>query len=439
MVSLKQAGSGLSNNQLKEVLSVFKQAGVKVPSMNSYYEERRLLCDDIFECVCLELDHSKEKYVLDLSDTWVVRVSDIDRLLAKIYNSSGDVETGRLNFKLGLDYGRGFTKLLLSLQNESSVYYLVYLWVAQVPENSTNFATIFCDSPIAKLTSNYNVSMTVDLKAALLCGGIMQGRYPCIWCTWDKRQGLSEATSTPRSSVQHSKMYSKLMDTYGGDAKQHAIDCCGVESAVAFPTVLVDYMQMFNPPKLHLLLGIAQRLYDFVTSTMTEDELLRHNELLHLSSIRRSSYHGGAFEGNASRTLLKKCDSLGFPPNHSGLTALRRFNAVVESCFGLTTLGDFRLVIAEFEESWKMTGLPCTPKVHAVCRHVPDFLDDFAETGSGLGAFSEQGFESAHRRFGQLWSRSYEVSVQSESYPTSLFHAVCDVNFVNHCCRIEKV
>ena len=73
------------------------------------------------------------------------------------------------------------------------------------------------DEQIKRLIENYNISFTVDLKAASYCGGLMLGRHPCIWCTWDKRSGLSRIEWKPQSSSHHLEMLTKLCEQYQGD------------------------------------------------------------------------------------------------------------------------------------------------------------------------------------------------------------------------------
>ena len=99
-------------------------------------QRKKYHVDEIFECVRINLDFSKEKYTSDFRDTWVVRCSNIDVLLEKVYNISGEVSSHDLHFKIGLNYGQSFTKLVLCLQQENSVNDLVYLWVGSAPENN---------------------------------------------------------------------------------------------------------------------------------------------------------------------------------------------------------------------------------------------------------------------------------------------------------------
>ena len=130
----------MSNKQLKAITQAVRIVGITCPSMSMYYYERHIICDEIFECVRINLDFSKEKYTSDFRDTCVVRCSNI--LLEKFYNISGQVSVHDLHFKIGLDYGQSFTKLVLCLQQENSVNDLFYLWVGSAPENNHNFSVI---------------------------------------------------------------------------------------------------------------------------------------------------------------------------------------------------------------------------------------------------------------------------------------------------------
>lgn len=430
IAQLKSTGSSMSNKQLKAITQVIRRVGVPCPSMDMYYNERHLMCDDIFECIQLNLNYSKEKYSSEYKNSWAVRCCNVDALIEKVYNINGKTSVHDLHFKLGLDYGRGFTKLVLCLQHENSVNDLVYLWVGSAPENNHNFSVILNDDEITRLIEGYNVSFTFDLKAAALCLGIMSGQHPCIWCTWDKRTGLNKVDWHPRSSAHHDKMFRKLCEEYNGDSKNHAKDCDGIEDAEAFNAWLTDYMQVFNLPELHLLLGIGQKLYDNITATMTEDEKLAHESLLKKHNIIRSTYHGGAFEGNAMRKITTNVTELGFPVNNSSYIALKRFADVVTSAFGKKIIGDLELAVYQFEEAFIQSGLSCSTKVHIVCRHLVPFID-YLPKGMGLGAVSEQATESAHSRFRNVWERSYKCNEASDRYPESLLNAVREVNFVN--------
>ena len=231
-------------------------------------------------------------------------------------------------------------------------------------------------------------------------------------------------------------MFQKLCDEYDGNSKDHSIDCDGIEDPEAFNIWLADYMQMFNLPELHLL-GIGQKLYDAITVAMSEDEIVAHENLLKKHNIRRSTYHGGAFEGNAMKKITRNATKLGFPLNNSFYIALKRFADVVNCCFGQDVIGDVETIVYQFEEAYILTGLSCSPKVHALCRHLVPFIREYLPKGKELGTVSEQVTESAHSRFKHIWEKSYKCNEESEKYPESLIHAVTDVNFTNFI-RTEK-
>ena len=129
--------------------------------MSMYYNERHIMCDEISECIRMNLDFNKEKYISDFRDTWVVRCRNIDVLLDDVYNIRGQVSVHNLHFKIGLDYGQGFTKLVLCLQQGNSVNDFVYLWVGIAPGNNHNFSAILKNGEISHLLEHYHVPLTL--------------------------------------------------------------------------------------------------------------------------------------------------------------------------------------------------------------------------------------------------------------------------------------
>ena len=361
----------------------------------------------------------------------MVRCNDISTLLERFYGKTYGDNLQRLKFKLGLDYGRDFLKLVLSLRNENSVNKLVYLWVSKVPENYYNFQKIFSDDQISNFLTNYDVTLTVDLKAGCISIGLMAGRYPCIWCTWDSRLGLSETQTTCRSSLLHSTMFDKLATVYTGNSKKYAINCMGMEDLPSIGIWMSNTMDTFNIPELHLMLGVGQKLYDAILVTMSEEEILTHENLLRDNNIQRSTYHGNAFEGNAMRKLLKMCNGLAFPSSNSTFIALKRFSDVVTSCFGTNIESEYMEHIHQFEEAFNRTGLPCSTKVHVTCRHIVTFIQNYLPPGKGLGYVSEQAVESSHSRFLKVWNR-YKCNEEVATYPKCIYNAVCEANFTNY-------
>ena len=79
--------------------------------------------------------------------------------------------------------------------------------------------------------------------------------------------------------------------------------------------------------------------------------------------------------------------------------ALKRFSDVVTSCFGTNIESEYMEHIHQFEEAFDRTGLPCSTKVHVICRHIITVIQNYLPPGKGLGYVSEQAVESSHSRF----------------------------------------
>ena len=53
------------------------------------------------------------------------------------------------------------------------------------------------------------------------------------------------------------------------------------------------------------MLGVGQRLYDLVLSFLSDRKRIAHEILLNKHHILKSNYHGGSFEVNSMRKILK--------------------------------------------------------------------------------------------------------------------------------------
>jgi hypothetical protein len=141
-------------------------------------------------------------------------------------------------------------------------------------------------------------------------------------------------------------------------------------------------------------------------------------------NVTRSSYHGGAFEGNECRALLKKHSLLRerAPANiQKFVTALACFDDVVRACYSHTLADDYERVIEKFRASFMSLRISVTPKVHAVFYHVSEFC---TMTDKGLGPWSEQTSESIHHDFAETWKR-FKIKDQDKTvYATNLLKSV---------------
>ena len=89
-------------------------------------------------------------------------------------------------------------------------------------------------------------------------------------------------------------------------------------------------IEVLLPPELHLLIGPVNTLYGGLEKIWSWTE-----DWLKLCSIKKVEYHGGKFEGNNSRALLKKADQLEglFPSNNIVKNFTNAFKALNDVMF----------------------------------------------------------------------------------------------------------
>lgn len=101
------------------------------------------------------------------------------------------------------------------------------------------------------------------------------------------------------------------------------------------------------------------------------------------------------------------------------------FNQVVSGCFGQNLADEYKDYIKEFKLQSSKAGITCTPKIHALIYHVPQFIE---ETQRALGFFSEQASEQVHHSF-NIFSRNFNLSRNNlEKYNMNLLRCLCAYN-----------
>ena len=87
---------------------------------------------------------------------------------------------------------------------------------------------------------------------------------------------------------------------------------------------------------------------------------------------------------------------------------IEAFDQVVESCFAVDLRGDYEEKIRVFTELYmclnKDYKISVTSKVHLVMSHVVNQIHR-RHPGYGIGAMTEQAFESAHHEFKLEWQK----------------------------------
>ena len=141
--------------------------------------------------------------------------------------------------------------------------------------------------------------------------------------------------------------------------------------------------------------------------------------------------HGGTFNGNGCRRLLKSTDILQAEANFAAqpfVAVYKSLNVVVNACFGIGLNQDYKNYIDDFKVHFldlvELGYVNVTPKIHAIFHHVHEFC---SKEGVGLGRFSEQASESVHNSFKTIFLRC-ERGISNPEYGAQLLKAVKDYN-----------
>lgn len=140
--------------------------------------------------------------------------------------------------------------------------------------------------------------------------------------------------------------------------------------------------------------------------------------------------HGGTFNGNACRKLIKNADVLqeDAPIEAQPFTeAFRALERLVMSCFGSDLDSSYLEHISQFKTKFTelvdLNYVNVTPKIHAIFHHLPEFC----ERHGALGRHSEQASESVHADFKKTFGK-YKVGINNDAYDKNLLRAVMDYN-----------
>ena len=188
-------------------------------------------------------------------------------------------------------------------------------------------------------------------------------------------------------------------------------------------------IDIIPPMELHLILGIVNRLYDFMDRDLAAAGMtVTAKDWSDLLCISRRHYHGGQFIGNHCSKLLESVGILEEMLLLNGaivaipyVETFRKFQKVKETCFGKDLHPDYKNAIKEFKSSYIGLGIPVSLKVHIVFDHIIPFCEKFDK---GLGWFSEHGLESSHYDFYPFWLKSYKVPKNHPNYAEKLLQSV---------------
>ena len=144
------------------------------------------------------------------------------------------------------------------------------------------------------------------------------------------------------------------------------------------------------------------------------------NKFLKEYNIHRAEFQGShSFEGNHARKLLKVIHKMRLAVeklsgDHKNrilriISVMEAFDEVVESCFSVHLVGDYEEKIRVFTQAYmslhKDYKVTVTSKAHLVMSHVINQINT-RHPGYGIGALTEQSFESCHHAFKVEWLKT---------------------------------
>ncbi len=348
----------------------------------------------------------------------VVYVNNINHLISLIIEQD---QIRRPLVKVGIDGGQGSLKVCVSVvdlenldraSNSVKDVFIVFIGF-NIQENQFNLRKIWL---LLKL-DEVEFVLCVDLKVAnLLCGlKSHSSTYPCCWCVaaltdrqhFDKNAELRTVGGIIQcyKNVQSILLKTENTEDYISDDPMNK-DFSEVSNGI--DTFSVVSPPIFDRPAESTILSlVAQSSLHFLLggTNFLLDKLQKHHpnvaqKWLKICGLTRNASFGNSLNGNSCRILLKKAYLLKkiSPDVQEFVSLFEAFDRLVNSCFGNSLDQNYLKYLTQFENLFHEANLRETPKLHAIFRHVPQFLCDKPH---GLGVYSEQAFEGVHHDFGE--------------------------------------
>ena len=178
---------------------------------------------------------------------------------------------------------------------------------------------------------------------------------------------------------------------------------------------------------------VVNMVMDLIIIIWGLDEVLRWCKT---NFIMRRGYHGGGFDGNNSKKVLDRLESLEEQVPLSCLPLvdlLRSFRPIVSGCFGSTLDPEYPRLFREFKDSFLKAqehiqnvdadvSLRVSWKLHIAMIHMPQFFD---RTGQSMSRFSEQTGEAVHHKMREIMAR-FRVDEDNPKHGERLKRAVVE-------------
>lgn len=417
------------------------------PGLKQKLSEKRHLLDQFFSASEVEYLKIHKDKITEKESKPTVFCTDFSGMIEYVIGKRGQIENENLRVKLCLDGGGGFMKICLSVFNtvddfqkkhrrtydegmasgfcDTGVKRIFIIAISpDVQENYTNILKMWVLAQLSSGLTEWNNKYTIstDLKLANIILGLMNhsSLHPCSWCDIQRDELHMQGNTRTLQSLTNA-----FWKWYSSDGEKKSAKDYG--NVIHIPLLKGNpddsITDILPPPELHLFIGPFNTIYKAMEQEFSNEAAAWAKHC----SVERESFHGGHFNGNSCRRLLKTLDYLRSICPIGCLKyvkCLELFKRVVHSCYGYVLDEKYMDHIHEFKTSYLGLGIAVTPKVHAVWYHIPDFCNSVNE---GLGRWSEQAAESVHADFKHTWKK-YSVSITHPSYCDRLLSAVEEYN-----------
>ena len=262
-------------------------------------------------------------------------------------------------------------------------------FVKETYENLKQILELLCLESVA-----FTLPVDMKLGNVFLGLGSVASTYPSPWCETSENNFGNQAISGKLRTLAMIRFNSiNFQKALSIRLKKSKLSAAIYKSCVNPPllnlpdeTKVLDTLPIMD---LHLVLGITNMLFDHLINIVNQSNScpLKATDWSNKLSINRPPMHLGEFNGNQCRHLLNnlylleellESAKIGFEGGKL-IAAFKTFNAVRQACFGNVLNSSYRDSLFSIERVYKVLGISITPKVHAIIKHVPGFIDNQAE------------------------------------------------------------
>ena len=252
-------------------------------------------------------------------------------------------------------------------------------------ESFENFSFIWSKLKLNEINGFFFVAdlKMVNISCGLTCHA---SSFPCPFCQWEKgsfRTGYERRTFKQISDYKQQWVYAGAKET---DLK-HFFNC---EWTPVFGPGNDLVLSRVAIPSLHIMLGLVNRIYAELDKSFPKTQ-----DWIKNLGLIKDQLHGGQFNGNSCRKILKKSNGLyDFCALRSERRLVERYycnafqalDKVINSCFKNPVQPGFQEHILQFKTAYLELGIPVTSKCHILVKHVEEQIN---LTGRTLGDLNE--------------------------------------------------